>query len=74
MYINKDDLNLLIEVENYMGNTIKDKDDPKYDYVLRLMALNEKLIQQRLRDNEKIRKVVAERRKIDKDYARSKKG
>lgn len=67
MYISVEDLKFLIQLENKLG----EKESWSKD-VMRLWELNEKLIRQRGAANEKIRKAIAARRKIDKNYARSK--
>ena len=68
MHISIDDLNFLITLENKLGKEQNWSED-----VIRLWELNDKLLRQREKDNERIRKVIAERRKTDKNYARSKK-
>ena len=68
MFIKKKDLLFLIELENKLG-----KADGWSDDVIKLWELNERLLKQRERDNEKARLFVAERRKDDPNYARSKK-
>ena len=73
MNIKKSDLEFLIELENYFGHNYT-KDDEEYDFCLRLINLNERLIQQRIKTNEKTKRVIAERRKDNKNYARSNKG
>lgn len=67
MYINNDDLEFLIELENELGC----KEDWS-DTVSRLWRLNEKLIKQRKEENKRAREFIAEKRKTDKNYARSK--
>lgn len=67
MYISTADLEFLIHLENKLGHVENWSDD-----VCKLWELNEKLLKQRRVNNEKTRKVIAERRKIDKNYARSK--
>ena len=69
MHISIDDLNFLIELENKMGKEQNWSKD-----VIRLWELNDKLLRQREKGNEKTRNAIAERRKMDKNYARSKKG
>lgn len=73
MNIKKCDLLFLIELENYFGHNYT-KDDAEYDFCLKLIELNERLIQQKNKANEKTKKIVAERRKDNKNYARSNKG
>lgn len=68
MYINNKDLEFLIELENELGC-----DESWSDRVKQLWELNERLIKQRENGNKKTREAIAERRKIDKNYARSKK-
>lgn len=68
MYINNKDLEFLIELENELGC-----DESWSNRVKKLWKLNEKLIKQREENNKKTRKIIAEKRKTDKNYARSKK-
>ena len=68
MYINNKDLEFLIKLENELGC-----DENWSDRVKQLWRLNEKLIKQREANNKKVRETIAERRKTDKNYARSKK-
>lgn len=67
MYINNKDLEFLIELENELGC-----DESWSDRVKQLWKLNEKLIKQRESGNKKAREAIAEKRKTDKNYARSK--
>lgn len=67
--ISIDDLNFLISLENRLG-----KEENWSKDVIRLWELNDKLLRQRERGNEKSRNAIAARRKMDKNYARSKKG
>lgn len=68
MYISVSDLEFLIHLENRLGASESWSAD-----VERLWQLNDKLVRQRESMNEKTRRVVAERRKSDKTYGRSKK-
>lgn len=68
MYINNKDLEFLIQLENELGC-----DENWSDRVKQLWKLNEKLIKQREANNKKTREAIAEKRKIDKNYARRKK-
>lgn len=68
MYINNKDLGFLIELENELGC-----DERWSKRVKQLRRLNEKLIKQRENGNKKAREAIAEKRKTDKNYARSKK-
>ena len=65
MYLKNEDLDILIETENKLGN---------WEDNWKLWNLIERLINQRDNDRERIKNIVAERRKLNKDYARSKKG
>lgn len=67
MYINKADLDTLIELEQMLF-----KQD-MVEWFRKLYEINERLIQNRNKTNEKIRTKVAEKRKLNKNYARSKK-
>ncbi len=68
MYITKDDLDFLIELENQLGS-----EEGWSDRVFRLWQLIEKLSANRDKVNKRIANYVKEKRKIDKNYARSKK-
>lgn len=67
MYINKQDLDTLIEIEQmlFKKNMVK--------WFRKLYDINDRLIQDRNKTNQKIRTKIAEKRKLDKNYARSKK-
>ena len=65
MYLKNEDLDILIEAENKLGN---------WEDSWKLWKLIERLTKQRDKDRERIKNIVAERRKLNKDYARSKKG
>ena len=65
MYLKNEDLDILIEAENKLGN---------WEDNWKLWNLIERLTKQRDKDRERIKNIVAERRKLNKDYARSKKG
>ena len=67
MYINNDDLDFLISLENKLGEKENWSDE-----VMTLWLLNERLIKQRDKNRDKTRKIISEKRKIDKNYARSK--
>ena len=68
MYISNSDLEFLIQLENKLGCLLDWNED-----VFKLWSLNEKLLKQRKANNEKTRKYIAERRKVNKNYARGKK-
>jgi hypothetical protein len=67
MYINKADLDTLIEIEQMLFNRNMVK------WFRKLYEINDRLIQDRNKTNQKIRTKIAEKRKLDKNYARSKK-
>lgn len=67
MYINNKDLEFLIDLENELGCN-----ENWSDRVRQLWELNERLIKQRENGNKKTREAIAEKRKMDKNYARSK--
>ena len=67
MYINTKDLQFLIQLENELGC-----EENWSDRVNQLWELNERLIKQRENGNKKAREAIAEKRKTDKNYARSK--
>lgn len=67
MYITKEDLKLLLEVEKYLwniGNT---------SLYLELFNLNERLLNERDANNAKVKQRMYEKRKTNKMYGRSKK-
>lgn len=66
MYISNKDLEFLIELENELGCS-----ESWSDRVKQLWSLNEKLIKQREKQQKKTREYIAERRKTDKNYART---
>jgi hypothetical protein len=67
MYIGKRDLEFLIHLENRLGEFENWSDDVK-----QLWELNERLINERERLNSKTREIIAERRRHDVNYGRSK--
>lgn len=67
MYISNKDLEFLIELENELGC-----DENWSERVNKLWELNQKLIEQREKNNKKVRGAVAEKRKTNKNYARKK--
>ena len=71
MYINNKDLEFLIELENEIGCGENWSDRVKKLWK-KLWELNEKLIKQREENNKKTRETIAEKRKTNKNYARSK--
>ena len=68
MHITVNDLDFLIKLENRLGSF----EDWSPD-VERLWQLNEKLLRQREKENAKTAAIIAEKRKTDKTYCRSKK-
>lgn len=68
MYITKDDLNFLIDLETRLEAEFGFRDED----VQELYKLNDKLIKRCREQNEYTRQFVAERRKTDKNYARPK--
>ncbi len=66
MYINKADLDTLIELEQmlFKRNMVK--------WFRKLYEINDRLIQDRNKTNQKVRTIIAEKRKTNKNYARSK--
>ena len=71
MYINNKDLEFLIELENKIGCDEYCSDRVKKLWK-KLWELNERLIKQRETNNKKTREAIAEKRKTNKNYARSK--
>lgn len=67
MYITKEDLKLLLEVEKYLWNTAN------ISLYLELFNLNERLLNERDTNNAKVKRRMYEKRKTNKMYGRSKK-
>lgn len=65
MYINNKDSDFLIKLENKLM-----QDENYKKEFEQLWQLNKKLLQQKKVYNEKTRQAVAEKRKLDKNYAR----
>lgn len=68
MYIKNEDLEFLIDLEYHLAKDGK----ISFDDYIKLRAFNERLMQMREKDRERTRAIINERRKIDKNYARSK--
>lgn len=68
MYINKDELNKLIEIENKLA-----KDKKYFDDFCILSTIIENNLQKRYVNNKKVWNKIKEKRKTNKKYARSKK-
>lgn len=68
MYIKLEELNKLIEVENKLAGVKK-----YYNEFCILCTIIENLLQQRYKDNIKNYERIKEKRKTNKNYARSKK-
>lgn len=66
MFLKKDDLQLLLDIENFLWN------NGTTDLYVKLYNLNEKLIQQRDKANKKSYARIKEKRKTNKNYARTK--
>lgn len=64
MHLKNEDLKLLLDIERYLWNT----GDKEFYY--KLWGLNERLIKNKIEYNKINSKRVAEKRKIDKNYAR----
>ena len=73
MYINNKDLELLIRLENKIGQESVKHPRKWGDDLNALMNLIESLIEQRQAGRDKTREILRERRKIDKNYGRGKK-
>ena len=70
MYINKSDLEFLISLENFIGERFGHPEDPNVDYVIRLINLNERLLEQREKTNKYVREHYREKRKENPHYGR----
>lgn len=69
MTINLKDLNLLIQIENFLGTNFP-RGSEGQDLAWALCSLNERLIMQRQEQNSKTASAIKERRKVNPDYAR----
>lgn len=69
MTIKKEDLNLLIRIENFLGTNFP-RGSEGQDLAWKLCSLNERLIMQRNEQNSKTASAIKERRKENPDYAR----
>lgn len=69
MTIKKEDLNLLIRIENFLGTNFPSGSEGQ-DLAWKLCSLNERLIMQRNEQNSKTASAIKERRKENPDYAR----
>ena len=69
MTIKKEDLNLLIRIENFLGTNFP-RGSEGQDLAWKLCSLNERLIMQRNEQNSKTANAIKERRKENPDYAR----
>lgn len=69
MTINIKDLNLLIQIENFLGTNFP-RGSEGQDLAWELCSLNEKLIMQRNAQNSATCAKIKERRKENPDYAR----
>lgn len=69
MTIKNDDLEFLIELEDVLNKYDKIYNtDKTYNNLIKLINLNERLIQERTKRREKTRILIAEKRKINKEY------
>lgn len=69
MTIKNEDLNLLIQIENFLGTNFPRGSDGQ-DLAWKLCSLNEKLIMQRNEQRGKTASAIKRRRKENPDYAR----
>ena len=69
MTIKNEDLNLLIQIENFLGTNFPHGSDGQ-NLAWELCSLNEKLIMQRQKQRGKTASAIKERRKENPDYAR----
>ena len=68
MTIKNEDLNLLIQIENFLGTNFP-RGSEGQDLAWKLCSLNEKLIMQRNEQRGKTASAIKERRKENPDYA-----
>ena len=69
MTIKNEDLNLLIQIENFLGTNFP-RGSEGQDLAWKLCSLNERLIMQRNERRGKTASAIKERRKGNPDYAR----
>ena len=69
MTIKNEDLNLLIQIENFLGTNFP-RGSEGQDLAWKLCSLNERLIIQRNEQNSKTASAIKKRRKENPDYAR----
>lgn len=69
MTIKNEDLNLLIQIENFLGTNFP-RGSEGQDLAWKLCSLNERLIMQRNEQRGKTASAIKERRKENPDYAR----
>ena len=69
MTIKNEDLNLLIQIENFLGTNFP-RGSEGQDLAWKLCSLNERLIMQRNEQRGKTASAIKERRKGNPDYAR----
>ena len=69
MTIKNEDLQLLIQIENFLGTNFP-RGSEGQDLAWKLWSLNEKLITQRNEQRGKTASAIKERRKENPDYAR----
>ena len=69
MTIKNEDLNLLIQIENFLGTNFP-RGSEGQDLAWKLCSLNERLIIQRNEQRGKTASAIKERRKENPDYAR----
>lgn len=69
MTIKNEDLNLLIQIENFLGTNFP-RGSEGQDLAWKLCSLNERLIMQRNKQRGKTASAIKERRKENPDYAR----
>ena len=69
MTIKNEDLQLLIQIENFLGTNFP-RGSEGQDLAWKLCSLNERLIMQRNEQNSKTASAIKERRRENPDYAR----
>lgn len=69
MTIKNEDLNLLIQIENFLGTNFP-RGSEGQDLAWKLCSLNERLIMQRNEQRKKTASTIKRRRKENPDYAR----
>ena len=61
------EIETLVEIENYLGGT-----ENSNIYITKVLELVEKLLERHKKETERVKLIMREKRKIDKNYGREK--